>query len=383
MRPFEVPHAIACHRCIVQSARHSKLLKSALRRENTMYIREATPNDNEELQRLQAQCPQGTALIVSTVNTPDFFARAKAYESYKVYVVCEDDKIIASHACALRNALVNGELSRVGYSFQTFVHPNQRKKNLAKRLLQHMDDHLIKNGAVLVYGLIMEKNLPSIKLVESLGFRLQRRLVMPGLPVRKEIVLQPKEKIRAARSEDLKNVAELLNQTWKNHELYEPASAESLSRFISRTPGFSMENVVLFEDKGEILACLGFWDWSRVMKLTLKALNLKFKIIGRLLFIMRVMPRVLKPGDELNQLMLTLIGYKEPSHLTSLIRYVNNYAFKNGIKQIFCICERNHTMLDSLKGFIRISTDMNLYIKPLKGDVMIGKDPVFIDGIDM
>jgi hypothetical protein len=46
-----------------------------------MYIREATPNDNEELQRLQAQCPQGTSLIVSTVNTPDFFARAKAHES--------------------------------------------------------------------------------------------------------------------------------------------------------------------------------------------------------------------------------------------------------------------------------------------------------------
>jgi hypothetical protein len=80
-----------------------------------MYIREATPNDNEELQRLQAQCPQGTSLIVSTVNTPDFFARAKAYESYKVYAACEEDTIIASHACALRNALVNGELSRVGY----------------------------------------------------------------------------------------------------------------------------------------------------------------------------------------------------------------------------------------------------------------------------
>ena len=51
-----------------------------------MFIREATLNDNEELQQLQIQCPQGTSLIVSTVNTPDFFARAKAYESYKVYV---------------------------------------------------------------------------------------------------------------------------------------------------------------------------------------------------------------------------------------------------------------------------------------------------------
>ncbi len=119
------------------------------------------------------------------------------------------------------------------------------------------------------------------------------------------------------------------------------------------------------------------------MKLTLKALNLKFRIMGRLLFIARVLPRVLKPGTQLKQVMLTLIGYKEPSHLAILIKHINNYAFKKDIKQIFCICERNHNMLDSLKGFIRISTNINLYIKPLKENFMIGKDPVFIDGIDM
>ena len=119
------------------------------------------------------------------------------------------------------------------------------------------------------------------------------------------------------------------------------------------------------------------------MKLTLKALNLKFKITGRLLFITRVLPRVLKSGDQLNQIMLTLIGYKEPSHLAILIRYINNYAFKKDVKQIFCICERNHTALNSLKGFVRISTNIGLYIKPLKGNYMLHKAPVFVDGIDM
>ena len=54
-----------------------------------MHVREATPDDNAELQELQAQCPMGTTLIVSTVNTPDFFARAKAYESCEVFVACE------------------------------------------------------------------------------------------------------------------------------------------------------------------------------------------------------------------------------------------------------------------------------------------------------
>ena len=60
-----------------------------------MYIREATAGDNNELRELQAKCPQGKTLIVSTINTPDFFARAKAYESYKVFVACTNGHIIA------------------------------------------------------------------------------------------------------------------------------------------------------------------------------------------------------------------------------------------------------------------------------------------------
>lgn len=348
-----------------------------------MEIREAVPDDNDALKKLQAKCPQGTDLIVSVVNTPDFFARAKAYESYKVYAACEGDTIIASHACALRNALVSGKLSRVGYSFQTFVHPNHRKKNLAKNLLQNMEDHLIQNGAELVYGLILEKNLPSIKLVENLGFKLHRKLLMPGIVIRKEVAIQSREKIRSATLDDLTSVAKLLNETWQNHELYEPASAEILARFISRIPKFSIENLLVLEDRGEILACLGFWDWSQVMKLTLKSLNLKVKIISRLLFLTRVLSQTLKPGDQLNQIMLTLIGYKEPSHLAILIRYINNFAFKKNIEQIFCISERNHPMLNSLKGFIRISTNMSLYIKPLKNNLKLHEAPVFVDGIDM
>jgi hypothetical protein len=40
-------------------------------------------------------------------------------------------------------------------------------------------------------------------------------------------------------------------------------------------------------------------------------------------------------------------------------------------------------MLNSLKGFIRISTNISLYIKPLKDNVKLNEAPVFVDGIDM
>jgi len=76
-----------------------------------MNICETTIEDNQELQELQAKWTQGKTLIVSLVNTPDFFARAKAYKSYKVFVACEDNQIVGSAACAIREALVNRNIS--------------------------------------------------------------------------------------------------------------------------------------------------------------------------------------------------------------------------------------------------------------------------------
>lgn len=49
-----------------------------------METREARPDDNEELLALQDRCPQGKSPVISIVNTPDFFARAKAYDMTKV-----------------------------------------------------------------------------------------------------------------------------------------------------------------------------------------------------------------------------------------------------------------------------------------------------------
>ena len=76
-----------------------------------MNICETTIEDNQELQELQAKWTQGKTLIVSLVNTPDFFARAKVYKSYKVFVACEDNQIFGSAACAIREALVNRNIS--------------------------------------------------------------------------------------------------------------------------------------------------------------------------------------------------------------------------------------------------------------------------------
>ena len=351
-----------------------------------MIIREAIPGDNQELQELQAKCPQGTTLIASTVNTPDFFARAKAYETYKVYVACEDNRIIGSAACAIRDAVVDGKIRRVGHEFQLFVAPDYRRKGVAGQLHQHRENYLIRQGVVLSYALIIEGNLPSMRYVERQGFNLHRTLVMRGLAVFKEMDVAPKGRVRPIASGDLVAVADLLNETWQGYELYEPTSADALARLVARTPAYSLDCLFVLEDHGKILACLGFWDWSQITRITVKALSLKMRMIGLVGDIARYlqpMPRSLKAGDMLKQMVLTPIAFKDPNQLAVLLRYVNNLALVRGVEQIFCVCEQDHVLLSSMKGFMHIDNAMHLYIKPLQQNVLMSDEPVFISGLDL
>jgi len=351
-----------------------------------MDIREAVPDDNDALQKLQAKCPQGTDLIVSVVNTPDFFARAKAYELYKVFIAHEGKHILGSTACGVKNAVVNGEVRRVGYGFQAIVAPEHRRKGIASQLHQHREDYAAQQGAVLFYTLVLENNTPAMRYIEHRGFKLHRTVVMPGLSIYKEMVTASGGNVRSARPEDLVALADLLNETWKNFELYGPTSAEGLSQFISRTPGYSFDNILIIEEKGEILAFLGYLDWSQIMRITVETMSFKMRAMGlmvKIASIFRPMPKFIQPGDTLKQIMITLIGIKDPTHLPLLLKHLNNQALQRGIEQIFCICERNHVILKSLKGFIRIDTAINLYLKNLQQENLISDKPVFFDGVDM
>jgi GNAT superfamily N-acetyltransferase len=348
-----------------------------------MYIREAVPEDNHELQELQAECPQGRSLIVSTVNTPDFFARVKAYGSYKVYVACEEDRIIGSGACAMRDAVVNGKTRRVGYEFQYFTSPNHRRKNIARRLRQRIEEHLVQCGAQLSYALIMKDNLPSMRLFKGEGFKLHRTLLMPAIAVRKEMDVSSEERIRPAQFQDLTKLADLLNLTWQGHELYEPVSAETLEQSMRRTPAFDYNDLLVLEKNSELLACLGGWDWSKVMRVTVKSLSRKLRMIGWILTTTRILARFPKPGDTMKQMMLIFVGFKDLTSLSALIRHLNNNALRKGMEQIFCICERGDVLLKSIKGFIRVDSAMHLYTKPLAQNVSMAGMPVFVNGIDL
>lgn len=95
------------------------------------------------------------------------------------------------------------------------------------------------------------------------------------------------------------------------------------------------------------------------------------------------MPKPIKPGAVLKQIVLTPIGFKHPAQISALLRHLNNQMLAEDIEQIFFICDKGHALLKGAKGFLRVSTNNNLLIKTLQGNDLASDKPVYIDGIDL
>jgi len=209
---------------------------------------------------------------------------------------------------------------------------------------------------------------------------------MPVVLVYRKMDIPSVAKIRPVVPAELPVVAELTNQTWEGHNLYEPVSDDSLARFVERVPRYGLDNLLVIEDGGKIVACLGYWDWSQVTRVTVRALNAKLWAMGVLLDIarcVRPMPRMAKSGDVLTQWCLTPVAFRDPQHLAVLLGYVNNQASIRGIGQIFSVCEPNHIFFKSMRGFFRADVGLHLYVKALRRDAVLGTGPVFVDAIDL
>ena len=88
----------------------------------------------------------------------------------------------------------------------------------ASWLHQHCEDYAAQQGAVLFYTLVLENNTPAMRYLERRGFKLYRKVVMPGLVVYKKMAAASSANFRSARPEDLGALAELLNETWEDFD---------------------------------------------------------------------------------------------------------------------------------------------------------------------
>lgn len=66
-----------------------------------MMIRDASPTDSVALLRTMKDCPQGSDLVITLSNEPNFFDRAHIDEETRAFLAEESGQIAGSAACAV------------------------------------------------------------------------------------------------------------------------------------------------------------------------------------------------------------------------------------------------------------------------------------------
>ena len=97
-------------------------------------IREATEGDNDALVELQKKCPQGTSLILGIDSSPDYFARSGPFKAWHVFVAIENDIIVGSAACAIRDTYIESREFKTAYEYGFIVDPHHRRKGIAVKM---------------------------------------------------------------------------------------------------------------------------------------------------------------------------------------------------------------------------------------------------------
>ena len=354
--------------------------------ETGLEIREAQPADNQALIEIQRRCLQGTSLVISSVNTPDFFARARAYTNYRVFNAYLEGRLVGSAAGAVQEVVANGLPVKSGYEFQYFIDPDQRKKGIGQQLRDRVEQYFNEQEVAFAYAFIVDDNLPSMRLVEKQGFSLLKKLKMQLLLPYRKMPLPAGVTIRPATAEDYPAIAALLNRTWQDYNLYHPFTAEGLAAQLAHLPEYQASDLYVLEEGGELTACLGTWDWQKITQLKAVSLNFSLKAIGRtldLLRLVRPMPRLPKPGQVFKQWCLLPVAFKDIEALKTLLYFVNNRALDAGIEQLVNMCDPVCPVPQAMQGLFKANSQMQLFIKPLKPGFVLDDRPLYINPLDL
>ncbi len=338
-----------------------------------MIVRDASPADGAALLQAMESCPQGTDLVITLTNAPDFFNRSRIYEHARVFIAEEDGQIAGSAAYAIRTVQIDGRPVRVGYEFQYFVSAAFQRRGVASLLRERIEQGLIEDGAELTTALIICTNQPSIRLFERSGFACERLVSATMLRTTAKAGLHPGHNVRPARQDDLPAIAELRNATWANSDYFTPLDANNLAATIERTPGCSLDTLYVLEDAGQIVASAGLWRWRDIQQINTVSISAMAQ---------ERLPDM-RAGESWRHWGLTPVGFRHPSDLTRLLGPIRQVARANGIDLLGVVVDPAHPIKEAVCDLPGFEIAIGLFVKPLRYTTTPANRPVYVDVTDI
>lgn len=347
-------------------------------------IRKATERDNQALIELQTKCPQGISLILNVDSSPDFFARSRPFKDWTVLVAVDDSRIVGSAGYAVNDTFIEGRLVKTAYEYGFMVDPQERRKGIAVKLQEYIEQNAMERNVDLLYLNIIEDNLPSANLFSKMGFEKIKDCATLSLMVYKKQSLAKKANIRNAEESDLTEVANMINEMYQNYNFFHPFKTEDLLDYFKKMPGFDLHNLFVFQDKQGISACLGYWDYAKVRKYIVERFNWRLEaqlFLMRLAGLFTEIPQIPKPGEPLLSYNLTTLAFKDTESIVDLVKHVINIALENRINLLHIPIDMESPVAEVLSRFRHARVDLQFFVKYLseKRFSRLGENKLYID----
>jgi hypothetical protein len=185
---------------------------------------------------------------------------------------------------------------------------------------------------------------------------------------RKEEIINPSN-IRHLQVEDVPQAVALINGHYEGLDFWLPFTVTSFLDYVKRMPHFDLENILVYDEGGEINAILGFWEHYKVSAPRVVKYSFSMRMQSLMLKVMKLftkVPRIPGLGDKSLQIILTPVAYHNPESCRELLKHVKNLAIEKNVHFVTLICEEGSPLEELIEGYRETVVNIHQMVKPLK-----------------
>lgn len=321
-----------------------------------LVIRAYQPEDDPYLMELERLSPRGEPRPFYHFRRR-FIDRAMLYARPYLFVAEKDGRPVGVTSVAIKDTQINGERVTACYSFDTRVHPAYRRMGIANAMQEEKQAFFASQGAHMIYTLVVATNLPSIKMLEKIGYKKNRQTLLLTFPPYPQIF--PPEEVPYASNQPDSEKAVI--RAFARRDLFIDHVAQRLSAFNYQC--FSLKN-------GSDTVSMSIFDQSMVYQAVSadEPMPTEEEISTR--------ARSWRLFDE--------VGTRHPATLRAIFDHIRDLAVGSNVAKLSILIDR----IDPVPGFLfeeSTQTDYWMLSYPLVSDwePQWNFDPIYMDPRDL
>jgi len=227
-----------------------------------------------------------------------------------------------------------------------------------------------------------------MNLFSKMGFKLIKDCTVFSLTVYKKQKLVEEVTVRSMEKTDIEKVVSMINDMYHDYDFFRPFQSEDFVEHVKRMLFYDLHNILVREDSEDVKACLGYWDYNKVMKFIVQKFNWRMRILSFMTKIMSLFtktPVIPKPSETLMMYYLATPAYKDSAGLVELIKHVINIALENNVTFLNIPVDLESPIATVLSKFTHAKVKLHFFVKPLKHKEFphLGKKKLYIDIVDI